>query len=66
MGDDYGKFGGASVPLHFMSQLSEGLFYNGFSHSGTALNSWVIVKSPREKGHQVASFINCSQESTLR
>lgn len=57
--------GGASVHFHYMSNLSDGLFNNGFSHSGTALNPWVLVQNAREKAHQVANFVNCSQESTL-
>lgn len=56
--------GGASVHLHYMSQLSNGLFNNGFSHSGTALNPWIIVRNAKEKAHQVAAYLNCSQEPT--
>lgn len=57
--------GGAAVHFHFMSKLSDGLFNNGFSHSGTALNPWVLVQNAREKALQVASFVNCSQGSTI-
>lgn len=56
--------GGASVHLHYMSSLSDGLFNNGFSHSGTAINSWVLVEHAREKALQVANFVNCTQESS--
>lgn len=56
--------GGASVHFHYMSNLSNGLFNNGFSHSGNALNSWVLVQNPREKAHRVADFVNCTHEST--
>lgn len=34
--------GGASVHLHYMSQSSEGLFTNGISHSGVAVNPWQV------------------------
>lgn len=57
--------GGASVHFHYMSKLSDGLFNNGFSHSGTALNPWVLVQNAREKAHRVAHLVNCSQDSTL-
>lgn len=57
--------GGASVHFHYMSSLSDGLFNNGFSHSGTALVSWTFVQKPREKAHRVADLANCSQESSV-
>lgn len=37
--------GGASVHLHYMSQISEGLFANGISHSGVAINPWCVCNS---------------------
>ncbi|CRL06415.1 CLUMA_CG019612, isoform A [Clunio marinus] len=51
--------GGASVHLHYMSPLSEGLFNNGISHSGCALNPWVMMENGKEKAHQVAKILNC-------
>lgn len=54
--------GGASVQLHYMSQLTDGLFKNGISHSGVAINPWVMMENAREKAHQLASFTKCSQD----
>lgn len=57
--------GGTSVHLHYMSSLTDDLFNNGFSHSGTALSQWALVQHPREKVHRVATFVNCSYESSV-
>ncbi|XP_037044090.1 venom carboxylesterase-6-like [Bradysia coprophila] len=57
--------GGSSVHFHYMSKLSDGLFNNGFSHSGTVLVPWTIVQKPREKAHRVAALANCSEESRV-
>jgi carboxylesterase type B len=51
--------GGASVHLHYMSKLSNGLFNNGISHSGVATNSWVMMEDAREKAHKVAEYSGC-------
>lgn len=51
--------GGASVHLHYMSKLSEGLFNNGISHSGVATNPWVVMERGREKAHQVGAYFGC-------
>jgi carboxylesterase type B len=51
--------GGASVHLHYMSPLSTGLFKNGISLSGCALNPWVISESAEEKTHKLAESLNC-------
>lgn len=55
--------GGASVHLHYMSPLSEGLFNNGISHSGVAINPWVMMENAKEKAHRVAALLNCPKES---
>jgi carboxylesterase type B len=54
--------GGASVHLHFMSPLSTGLFKNGISFSGCALNPWVITERPKEKAYKVADIIDCKHK----
>ena len=54
--------GGASVQLHYMSPLTDGLFNNGISHSGVALNPWVMTEKASEKAYEVASFVNCTQK----
>ena len=54
--------GGASVQLHYMSPLTDGLFNNGISHSGVALNPWVMMENAKDKSHQVAIFARCPQK----
>lgn len=54
--------GGASVQLHYMSQLTDGLFNNGISHSGVAINPWVMMENAREKAHDLAAFTNCPKD----
>ena len=51
--------GGASVHLFFMSDLTNGLFQNGISTSGVALNPWVMCENAQEKAYKVASLLNC-------
>ncbi|XP_070490460.1 venom carboxylesterase-6-like [Chironomus tepperi] len=51
--------GGASVQMHYMSPLSKGLFKNGISHSGNALNPWVFMENARSKAHKVAEYMDC-------
>ena len=54
--------GGASVQLHYMSPLTDGLFNNGISHSGVAINPWVMQENSREKAHQIAAYTNCPED----
>ena len=42
-----------------MSDLSNGLFKDGISHSGVAVNAWVMMENGREKAHMVAAFVKC-------
>ena len=51
--------GGASVQLHYLSPLSKGLFKNGISHSGNALDPWVFMEEAKERSHKVAEYMNC-------
>ncbi|XP_070490189.1 venom carboxylesterase-6-like [Chironomus tepperi] len=51
--------GGASVQLHYLSPLSKGLFKNGISHSGNALDPWVFMENARSKAHKVAEYMDC-------
>lgn len=51
--------GGASVHLFYMSPLTKGLFKNGISHSGTALNPWVIAENSAAKTHKLANHLSC-------
>ncbi|CAO1363125.1 unnamed protein product [Diamesa serratosioi] len=55
--------GGASVQLFYMSELTNGLFQNGISHSGVALNPWVMCENSREKAYKVASLVDCPTDS---
>ena len=54
--------GGASVQLHYLSSLTKGLFKNGISHSGNALDPWVFMENARSKAHQVAEFMDCTHD----
>lgn len=56
--------GGASVHLHYMSPLSAGLFNNGISHSGCALNPWVMAENPLEKAKILAGYVGCTMTNT--
>ncbi len=52
--------GGASVNLHYMSEWSKNLFQNGISHSGSALDCWVMQHNTEEKFQTVARLVGCS------
>ena len=58
--------GGASVQLHYFSPLSEGLFKNGISHSGVALNPWVMAENAREKAFLVGNSVGCKFNSKTK
>jgi carboxylesterase type B len=51
--------GAASVHLHYMSPLTKGLFFNGISHSGTALDPWVMQEEAAKKASDVAIRFEC-------
>jgi len=51
--------GGASVHLHYMSPLSVGLFKNGISHSGCALNPWVFMENGKQRTEKLAQIVKC-------
>ena len=51
--------GGASTHLFYMSPLTKNLFKNGISHSGCALNPWVVQENAREKAHKIAAHLKC-------
>ncbi|KAG5673610.1 hypothetical protein PVAND_003640 [Polypedilum vanderplanki] len=52
--------GGASAQLHILSSLSNGLFNNAISHSGFALNPWVVMENAKAKAYQVGNYLNCN------
>nr|APA33848.1 seminal fluid protein [Nilaparvata lugens] len=54
--------GAASVHLHIMSSLSNGLFYKAISISGSAMNPWAWAKEETiiELTRDYASDVNCS------
>lgn len=56
------RAGGASVHYHYMSPLSAGLFQNGISISGTALNSWALTKNPLETAKELGKKLNCPSQ----
>jgi hypothetical protein len=51
--------GGASVHLHYMSPLTSGLFNNGISHSGNALDPWVMQERAFEKSKALVISLGC-------
>lgn len=51
--------GGASVHLHYLMPQSKGLFKNGISQSGCALNPWVLVENIGEKTAKIANLVGC-------
>jgi carboxylesterase type B len=51
--------GAASVHLHMMSPLSKGLFTNGISHSGNALDPWVMQKKAQQKAFDISARFGC-------
>ncbi|XP_058800335.1 venom carboxylesterase-6-like isoform X3 [Phymastichus coffea] len=56
--------GGASVHYHYLSPLSAGLFQNGISASGTALQCWAQTEKPLEKAMKLGILMGCPTEST--
>lgn len=56
--------GGASVHYHYFSSLSAGLFHNGMSLSGTALNCWAQTENSLEKSKKLGALMGCPTEST--
>jgi carboxylesterase type B len=54
--------GGASVQLHYMSTLSDGLFNNGISHSGNSLDPWVFMENAKKKAESLAAAVDCPFE----
>lgn len=58
--------GGASVHMHYFSPHSEGLFKNGISHSGVALNPWVMAENAREKAFLVGKSVGCKFSSKTK
>ncbi|XP_063701833.1 venom carboxylesterase-6-like [Culicoides brevitarsis] len=55
--------GGASTHFHTMSDMSKGLFTNAISHSGNALDPWVMQRNPDKKFAKVAELVGCGDKS---
>jgi carboxylesterase type B len=51
--------GAASVHLHYLSPLTKGLFAKGISHSGTAIDPWVMQEEAAQKSSEVAFRFGC-------
>lgn len=54
--------GGAFVHLHYLSEWSAGLFQNGISHSGTALDSWVMQRDHYDIFRRVVYSLGCQKD----
>lgn len=59
------RAGGSSVHYHYLSPLSAGLFQNGISISGTALNSWALTKNPLKVTKELAKSLECPIKHSL-
>lgn len=56
--------GGSSVHYHYFSPLSAGLFQNGISMSGTALNYWANRKKTPERTKKLGKLVGCSSSDS--
>ncbi|XP_011494688.1 PREDICTED: venom carboxylesterase-6-like [Ceratosolen solmsi marchali] len=56
--------GAASVHYHYLSPLSVGLFQNGMSISGTALDCWAQTENSSEKAKKLGTLMGCPTERT--
>ncbi|XP_049293743.1 venom carboxylesterase-6-like [Anopheles funestus] len=56
--------GSASVHLHYLSPLSNGLFNSGIGHSGSALSPWVITERSIEKAIRIGAVLGCPTRKT--
>uniref|UniRef100_A0A182N7U2 carboxylesterase n=2 Tax=Anopheles dirus TaxID=7168 RepID=A0A182N7U2_9DIPT len=56
--------GSASVHLHYLSTLSNGLFSSGIGHSGSALNPWVMTERSLEKAIRIGAVLGCPTRKT--
>jgi carboxylesterase type B len=55
--------GAASVHLHYLSPLTKGLFTSGISHSGNALDPWVMQEKAKERAAEIALRFDCRKTS---
>uniref|UniRef100_UPI00358FBC7C bile salt-activated lipase-like n=1 Tax=Myxine glutinosa TaxID=7769 RepID=UPI00358FBC7C len=51
--------GGASVHVQMLSPHSKGLFKRVIAQSGSALNPWLLQKTPRHWAEEVAKSVGC-------
>ncbi|XP_046619027.1 venom carboxylesterase-6-like [Neodiprion virginianus] len=51
--------GGVSVHYHYLTNITKGLFHNGISLSGTALNCWAQTENSLNKTKQLAANLGC-------
>uniref|UniRef100_A0A182QXB9 Carboxylic ester hydrolase n=1 Tax=Anopheles farauti TaxID=69004 RepID=A0A182QXB9_9DIPT len=56
--------GSASVQLHYLSTLSNGLFSSGIGHSGSALNPWAMAERSLEKAIRIGAALGCPTRKT--
>ncbi|KAJ8680758.1 hypothetical protein QAD02_016545 [Eretmocerus hayati] len=55
--------GGASVHYHYLSPLSNKLFQNGISFSGTSLLCWTQTEKPLERAKKLGAIMGCPTEN---
>ncbi|KAF7281688.1 hypothetical protein GWI33_004409 [Rhynchophorus ferrugineus] len=56
--------GAGSSHLHYFLPESAGLFKAGISHSGSSLNSWMLVEQAKQKTQQLANFVGCPADNS--
>lgn len=61
----FGESAGAAAVSHLLlSPLARGLFWTAITQSGSALCDWAVEEHPRSYASQLASSLNCNDESS--
>lgn len=58
--------GGASVHLHYLSEISRQYFHKVIAQSGTAFNQWVFQRNPEERSRKLATLLGCPSDDDDR
>ncbi|KAK3918128.1 Esterase B1 [Frankliniella fusca] len=56
--------GGASVHLHMMSPMSQGLFSSAIAESGVAINPWAFTSEGRTRAFRLGESLGCKAQSS--
>ncbi|CAL8100204.1 unnamed protein product [Orchesella dallaii] len=55
--------GGCAAHLHMFSKMSQGLFHNVISESGSTLHFWAVNKDPRKQALRYLNQLGCPSEN---